>query len=148
MYSVANESWPTGEQFAGVSSFGFGGTNAHAILRIARRSVATVTAFDPPDVLCLSARDRVALNEAARRYADFLSETDLPLADICFTALSGRSRFPYRLSVVAHNGTAMEAALRAFAAGEELEGVSLAMRRANGSGPAMLDGLRVTGARP
>jgi acyl transferase domain-containing protein/acyl-CoA synthetase (AMP-forming)/AMP-acid ligase II/acyl carrier protein len=121
---VANEPWPAGDQFAGVSSFGFGGTNAHAILRAA--PVATAAAervFESPDVLCLSARDRAALNELARRYADFLSRTDLPLADICYTALAARSHFPCRLSAVADDAAEMQGALRGFAAGETRERV-------------------------
>jgi acyl transferase domain-containing protein/acyl-CoA synthetase (AMP-forming)/AMP-acid ligase II/acyl carrier protein len=141
---LANESWPAGERFAGVSSFGFGGTNAHAILSTAPAVSATPQPpFAPPFVLCLSAHDRPALTDLARRYAGFLSGTDLPLADICFTALAARSHFPYRLAVVTDNAAEMAAALHAFAAGRPAAGLFVCGEAGSASGAA-LGGERVT----
>jgi acyl transferase domain-containing protein/acyl-CoA synthetase (AMP-forming)/AMP-acid ligase II len=121
---VSSQPWPAGERYAGVSSFGFGGTNAHAVLKAAP-TPAPRRASASPDLLCLSARSRPALVALALRYAGFLTETDLPLADICWTALMARNHFAHRLSVVADSAGAIAAALQAFAAGRPAEGVFL-----------------------
>ena len=134
---LANEPWPDGNQLVGVSSFGFGGTNAHAVLRGApAAAVAAQAVLEGHNVLCLSARDRPALNALARRYAEFLSATDLPLTDICFTALTARSHFDCRVALVADSAAAMETALRAFADGEAFDGVFVgaAAGKANAAG--------------
>ncbi|WP_280468783.1 type I polyketide synthase [Nocardia cyriacigeorgica] len=55
---------PVTERYAGVSSFGFGGTNAHVALRGAAARVA-VRELDPPFLIPLTGRDADDLREAA-----------------------------------------------------------------------------------
>ncbi len=94
-------------RLAGVSSFGFGGTNAHLIVEEGRLEVAGQEgrgASDewPAHLLTLSARDERALGQLAERYAAALAENPaLKLADVCYTANSGRAAFEQRLAVVA-----------------------------------------------
>ncbi|MEU4352586.1 amino acid adenylation domain-containing protein [Streptomyces sp. NPDC023838] len=101
--------WPRrgGPRTAGVSSFGFGGTNAHVVLREAGLGESTAGA-EPSEsggahrVLTLSARTPEALTDLAARYADFLTEPDaVRFADVTMAANTTRTRFRHRLAVSA-----------------------------------------------
>ena len=101
---------PEGRRIAGVSSFGFSGTNAHLILEAAPpRSAPPADTRRPRSVLALSAKSGSALTEMAKRYGDLLrADPSASLADLCFSASTGRSHFRHRLAAVA--GTAPEMA--------------------------------------
>ncbi len=133
------EPWPEtgGQALAGVSSFGFGGTNAHAVL-------AEVPRFAPaprevvPDQACLlplSARSPEALQALASRYHDWLSGqvngSVLPLVDVCYTAGDRRSHHEYRLALVAHGREETLERLQAFLHGEKRPGLSAGRKSLN-----------------
>jgi len=113
------KAWPAAEtrRFAGVSSFGFTGTNAHVILEEAPPLSERPSVSDrPAHVLALSARTEPALAELARRYAADLAESAAPLGDICATAAQARGSFDHRLAIVAAApGEARERLLEAAA---------------------------------
>nr|UQW95903.1 hybrid polyketide synthase/non-ribosomal peptide synthetase [Archangium gephyra] len=91
---------PRGPRIAGVSSFGIGGTNAHALLQEAPEPEPTAPAR-PRQVLLLSARSPTALESMASRLAVHLRQhPSLPLADVAYTTQVGRGRFAYRRAVV------------------------------------------------
>ena len=104
---AALQAWPRTAQprRAGVSAFGFGGTNAHVVLQEAPPANATEPSQRPQQLLTLSARTPEALSELSRRMATYLSDAGdgaaLSLADIAHTAHIGRRAFAYRRSVVA-----------------------------------------------
>jgi acyl transferase domain-containing protein len=110
--------WLRGEKvrMAGVSSFGFSGTNAHAILAEAEGSSKRHNATDRPlHLLTLSARNEKALQALARRYCEYLkSHLDLDLGDVCFSANTGRSLFEYRLGVIAASTTELAQKLERY----------------------------------
>ncbi|NTW01953.1 MAG: acyltransferase domain-containing protein, partial [Oscillochloris sp.] len=120
--------WPTGEQrrIAGVSSFGFGGTNAHVVLEEAPAFVARIAAQDaerPRHVLALSARDEAALCELAGRYAAHLAaQPSLDLRDFCYSANTGRSHLPVRLGLSAGSRDELVQRLAAVAVGGDPAG--------------------------
>jgi acyl transferase domain-containing protein len=123
---TALRSWPEGRKIAGVSSFGFSGTNAHMILEEAPQSaVRESSAVDRPlHMLSLSGMNEEALLELAGRYRAYLGGPEVaPLGDVCFTANVGRAHFAHRLAVV--GGTAVEVAakLQSFETGQESPGV-------------------------
>src|SRR5690606_10473038 len=69
--------WPAGEKprLAGVSSFGFGGTNAHVVVEEAPRLPQAGPEASPARLwlLPLSARSEEALAGQAQAYRDFLA---------------------------------------------------------------------------
>ena len=119
--------WPASEQprRAAISSFGFGGTNAHVILEESRAMAAPPAAAGerPLHVLLLSGKNQAGLRALAGCFAELLEEPQ-PSAwpDICFSANTGRASLPYRVAIVADAGSAA-GLLAAFAAGNQAEGL-------------------------
>lgn len=95
--------WRTKEfpRRAGVSSLGIGGTNAHLILEEApERNLIRSELDRPQHILFLSARNDTALKEQVSQYIQFLENNpQIDLADIAFTANTGRHPFASRLAV-------------------------------------------------
>jgi acyl transferase domain-containing protein len=104
---------------ATVSSFGFGGTNAHAILEAAPATVdAGGTAADADDglLLAISARGPAALAALAGRYAERLEGCDAPeAADVCAAAALRRTHHALRLAIAADDRDELVAGLRTVA---------------------------------
>jgi len=73
----------------------------------------------PLHVLCLSAKTPGALRQLAARFATFLrQQTHESLADVCYTANTGRSHFAHRLAAIGSSPTEIREGLAAFADGE------------------------------
>ncbi|MHB1132624.1 MAG: SDR family NAD(P)-dependent oxidoreductase [Chloroflexota bacterium] len=114
--------WPENgsPRLAGVSSFGFGGTNAHAVLEAAPApSIVSTQAERPRHVLTLSAKNDEALLALTQRFSEHLaSRPDLSLADLCGTSHTCRTHFPRRLAVVAESLAEMRERLAAVGGGQ------------------------------
>ncbi len=97
--------WREGERaLAGVSSFGWGGTNCHLVLGEAPPPVPSLAASPPPgaEIFLLSARSELALRELAGRTAETLAAgPEVPLSALCATASRHRSHHEHRLALVA-----------------------------------------------
>jgi phthiocerol/phenolphthiocerol synthesis type-I polyketide synthase E len=88
---------------AGVSAFGIGGTNAHAVLQEA----PTVPHDEPrreEELLLLSAKSEAALERMTAELAEHLRSGREPLADVAHTLQVGRARFPWRRFVSCGRG--------------------------------------------
>jgi len=86
---------------AGLSSFGFSGTNAHLIIS----EYAEAEKLEPDNlnqyqILNLSAQDSNGLTDLATRYLEILNASELSIEDLCYSATLGRHHWPYRLSVI------------------------------------------------
>ena len=138
--------WSSVDQtrLAGVSAFGFGGTNAHVILEEAplplKSQKSKVKIFDsgerPSHLLTLSAKCKKALRELAQRYHEFLgNNSTAALADICFTANTGRTHFNHRLAIIASDQQELAAKLAKISAGEEPLGVFSGKLPSNNKSP-------------
>ncbi|WP_458789382.1 choline/carnitine O-acyltransferase [Adonisia turfae] len=111
----------SGQRLAGVSSFGFTGTNAHVVLEEAPMAVdlPQVMTERPLQVLAISAKTEAGLTQLAQRYRDHLvSHPQQALSDVCFSASSWRLAYAYRLAVVAETAAALAEQLSAFTAGQ------------------------------
>ncbi len=86
---------------AGVSSFGFGGTNAHAILEEAPDRLIAASEADAPCLLPISARSEEALISLARAYQTMLGDpaTKASVGDLAYTASVRRRHHEFRLAV-------------------------------------------------
>jgi acyl transferase domain-containing protein/acyl carrier protein len=102
--------WPPSEtspRFAGVSSFGFGGTNAHVVLEEPPRlpSVAAPSMQQRQWLFPLSARTAAALRSGVknvlRHLLDAPCTADIQLADLCHTAAVCRWHYPVRAAFTA-----------------------------------------------
>ncbi|MEM7279461.1 MAG: type I polyketide synthase, partial [Pseudomonadota bacterium] len=107
--------WPTaGRGNAGISSFGFGGTNAHVILGAAD-PVEVPQAVEGAQLLVISARTRDALKAQAQRFADYLSTGDQDFGHIARSSVQRRSHYEHRLALVSANAAEAASALLSFA---------------------------------
>lgn len=120
----APQPWPPApRRIAGISSFGFGGTNAHIVLEeTPQKSRPEGLSNRPSHILTLSARTENALKNMASRFEKHLADRpEDDLIDICFTANAGRSHFARRAAVVAENKDQMREALASFLGGQSAE---------------------------
>ncbi|MCU0680765.1 MAG: thioester reductase domain-containing protein [Polyangiaceae bacterium] len=105
--------WPgPGPRRAGVSAFGFGGTNAHVVLEEAPPAKPSGPSR-PAQLLVLSARTRSALEANTRALADDLERCpERPLADVAHTLRVGRQAMAWRRYVVCRDRAEAVEALR------------------------------------
>nr|APD72029.1 type I polyketide synthase 1 [Streptomyces sp.] len=99
-FTVVHETtdW-TGPRYAGVSSFGIGGTNCHVVLGSA--PVRPEPPADPrPQLALLSTHRDDALTRLAEATATALRTTAVASADAAHTLHTGRATLPYRAAAV------------------------------------------------
>ncbi|NES19344.1 MAG: GNAT family N-acetyltransferase, partial [Symploca sp. SIO3E6] len=79
---------------------------------------------EQPYLLTLSAKKEQALKELVSSYQKHLeTNPELELADVCYTANTGRADFNHRLAIIATNPQQLTKKLRQYQAGEEESGV-------------------------
>ena len=106
--------WPAGDtpRRAGVSNFGVGGTNAHAVLEEAPAEPPTAPSARPCQLFVLSAKTEKALDAATERLALCLrAQPALDADDAAWTLQVGRRAWNHRRVVVARGAKDAAAAL-------------------------------------
>ncbi len=93
--------WPKTEtpRRAGISSFGVGGTNAHAVLQEAPDPVA-ISGSRSRQLVMLSAKSAAALDRQVEQFATMMESTKEALPEVAYTLNQGRSAFSHRRIVV------------------------------------------------
>ncbi|MFI6642895.1 type I polyketide synthase [Streptomyces sp. NPDC050504] len=118
--------WPAGPRFAGVSSFGYGGTNAHVALGGAPEGAPVQDAPDAGGPVCLavSGTNPNALARNAERLAGHLGRSPgARLSDVAHSLVTTRTQHPARGVVIAATTDEAVAGLRALAADESHDAV-------------------------
>ncbi|WP_231642074.1 type I polyketide synthase [Saccharomonospora sp. NB11] len=116
--------WPRGSRprTAGVSSFGFGGTNAHVVVEEAPRTSpprSGRTRHGLPPVVMVSASSTDAVRREAATMLDVLDRSAAPhVDDLAHTVTLRRTHGPVRAAVAAEGDTELREALEAVAAGK------------------------------
>ncbi|MDT0317187.1 thioester reductase domain-containing protein [Streptomyces millisiae] len=125
--------WADGRRVAGVSSFGFGGTNAHVVLE----SPPPPEPAGPPRpaapvLVKVTGQGAEALRAGAERLAAWARDAESDVATLAWAAGTGRADLSDRAAVVAETlGEAAEL-LDAVAAGRPAPGVVQGRRRSEG----------------
>nr|UUL70761.1 Malonyl CoA-acyl carrier protein transacylase [Vitiosangium cumulatum] len=116
---TALRAWPSeGEPaLAGISSFGFGGTNAHLVLEAPGPS--------PAHIAPLAADDPAELARLARQLRDaaLVAEPGAELSDFCFSVAAREHRGAHRLALIARSHAELATQLDGFLSGGSRLGV-------------------------
>jgi acyl transferase domain-containing protein len=112
------EPWPPSmvSAVAGISAFGFGGTNAHVVLAspAVREDREKLASPGHSFVLALSARTEEALRALVALHREELSRSPGSAADICFTAAVGRAPLAHRFAAAGNTATELRDTLDAW----------------------------------
>lgn len=130
--------WPARKEprFAGVSSFGLSGTNAHVILSDDPEIRSSPAEFPTTEhLLALSARSSGALKDLAQRYRSLLSgNSEFSVYELCAVAALRRAHHNHRLAIVARSLPEIAERLDTFLQG--------------GTSSFLSSGFRPSGSRP
>ena len=123
----------SGRRFAGVSSFGFGGTSAHVVISDA--PVARATADPAPRLMMISAQSEEALRALAGAYATRLGGASARERGRIVAATGRRrERMRERLALPAAETAALAPALARFAGSGEADANSVRATAVDGDG--------------
>lgn len=97
-------SWNESERFAGVSSFGIGGTNVHMILKNYDQACdGSIINYEKTNLFCFSAKTEESLHDQIKKFSGFINnKKDEDLLEISL-ALMNRPFFNLRRSFVANS---------------------------------------------
>ncbi|AGT08109.1 6-deoxyerythronolide-B synthase [Paracoccus aminophilus JCM 7686] len=133
---TSDESWtkPRAARFCGVSSFGWGGTNAHVVLQGAPEEITSPpaaaaaasqqTMAGPPLLLGLSAHTAEALAQRRRHAADLIAQSADP-RDVAFTYTQRRQRLNRRFCAIGATAAELAEMLRSADLGDEASSEAL-----------------------
>ena len=122
---LAARPWARGPvpRLAGVSSFGFGGTNAHVVLEeppLVTGAAPAAAGGPQAYLLALSAQVPEALQELARRYRDLLAAPAANVGDVCYSAAVPKDHLEHRCAVAGATAAELNAQLGCFLEGAEI----------------------------
>ena len=150
------QSWDSSTRVAGISSFGFGGSNAHVILsaplhqnplspsadhstmiggELVNSSTNGSDSNSAEQVFVLSAKTPGALRAYAACCAEWFQDHPHRLRDICYSAATAREAFDHRLAWVVESTTDLQMKLLAFADGSSRPSASVPTDRISVNSP-------------
>lgn len=109
---------------AGVSSFGFGGTNAHVILQEVQPNLSIYKDL-AMNLFTVSAKTSESLQGLVQEYIDYiLSDTSSTITDICVTAALGRTHFEeHRVAIVVRDKKELTEKLQGYLNNQTVDGL-------------------------
>ncbi|WP_264991354.1 type I polyketide synthase, partial [Mycobacterium kiyosense] len=124
-----NTPWPSQDpgtpRRAAVSSYGFSGTNVHAVLEQAPAPAAKIVEAQDSEglqgalIFAVSSSSEDGLRNTAARLADWIdTQDDLDIRDLAYTLARRRNPRPVRATVIAADRAQLTAALREITTGE------------------------------
>lgn len=124
-FEIAARPWLASYRCAGVSAFGFGGTNYHAVLDNAGLPQASPASRTwPAELLLVRGATAEAALGSLRSLADFLrAAVSASLRDIAYTVTQQHLHEPVQFALVAQDVADLERKIAACVAGEKLRGV-------------------------
>ena len=96
------KSWTTDKKrYAGVSSFGVGGTNVHVILEEPENQLVEPVKHRPLSLITWSAKTEDSTNNYAKKLLAFAEKKDADIADIAYSLQTTRMDFNFRRLIIA-----------------------------------------------
>ncbi|MDB4991708.1 MAG: polyketide synthase, partial [Myxococcaceae bacterium] len=97
--------WPNGKpRIAGISGFGFSGTNAHVLVGEAPVTMRPVAPTEGPILLPWSAPDATGLARLSAEWRTYLEDAPAAtLPNVAYSAAVGRAHLPVRRAILANN---------------------------------------------
>ena len=124
-----NIPWNTEEKkrIAGISSFGFGGTNAHIIIEEAAiKDYEKDVVKKPANILCLSGYDDESVKNVTSLYSEYFNNNkDLEIADVCHTQNVYKKHFKQRIALVGNSKIDFDEALTDYSNGKTNYSIAL-----------------------
>jgi polyketide synthase PksN len=125
---------------AGLSSFGFGGVNAHLVVEEYLNPESTREPLDAPVLIILSAKDKHRLMDVVRNLLLATAGKDRPnLHDLAYTLQVGRDAFQERLAFEAGSYEALHDVLKGILAEYDVPGVYRGRAHFNSAAANMFD---------
>ncbi|KAI1846403.1 hypothetical protein JX266_007608 [Neoarthrinium moseri] len=111
--------WPKDKRFISVNNFGFGGSNAHAVLArspLTSSELPQESEAQAPKLYVLSAHDETAAKRMVSQLSVYLEQHPAVfqkrlLRDVAYTLANRRSHLPWRIALVAANVDHLASAL-------------------------------------
>ncbi len=90
----------------GINSFGISGTNGHLLVEEPPELEREEKIEDRDHIFTLSVKKESLLKDYIESFLEFLTDNQsINLADVCYTATTGRGHYKYRLAVIAEDIT-------------------------------------------